>query len=55
MFSIIQQSTNFYNEFYVYIVVWIFCSIKNDEKNCNIVSGDFFYNVFWNANSNYMK
>jgi hypothetical protein len=42
MITIIQRSTNFYNEFYVHIVVWIILVREYDEMKCNFVSGVFF-------------
>jgi hypothetical protein len=54
MFIVIQKSTDFYNEFYVHIVVWIVLVRKYDETKCNLVSR-FFYNVFWSADFGYMK
>ncbi len=41
MFIIIQRSINFYNEFYVHIVVWIVIVLEYDEMKCNIVFGVF--------------
>jgi hypothetical protein len=54
MFIVIQKNTDFYIEFYVHIVVWIFLVWKYDEMKCNLVSG-VFYNVFLSADSYYMK
>jgi hypothetical protein len=54
MFILIQKNTNFYNEFYVHIVVWFVLVWKYDEMKCNLVSRVFF-KVFWSANFGYMK
>jgi hypothetical protein len=54
MFSIIQRSTDFYNEFYVHLLCKFSVVLDYDEMNCNLVSG-VFYNVFWNVDSGYMQ
>jgi len=54
MFSVIQISINFYNEFYVNLLCEYFEVLDYDEMNCNIVSG-VFYNVFWSAIFGYMQ
>jgi hypothetical protein len=54
MFSIIQRSTNFYNQFYVHLLCDFFVVSEYDEMNCDLVSG-VFYNVFWSANFGYMQ
>ncbi len=41
MFSVIQRSTNFYMEFYVYLLCEYSVMLDYDEMNCNIVSGVF--------------
>ncbi len=53
MFSVIQRSTNFYNEFYVHFLCEFFVVSDYDEMNNNLIYG-FFYNVFWSADSGYM-
>jgi hypothetical protein len=45
MFSVIQRSTYFYNEFYVHRLCEFSVVSNYDEMNCNIISG-VFYNVF---------
>jgi len=49
MFIVIQRNTNFYSEFYVYIVVWIVCVLEYDEMNCDFVFEVFLYSVFWSG------
>jgi hypothetical protein len=41
MFSIIQRSTNFDNEFYVHLLCEFFVIIDYVERNCNLVFGVF--------------
>ncbi len=55
MFSIIQRSTDFYNEFYVQLLCEFSIILDYDEMNCTLVSGVFFYNVFWSVDSGYMQ
>jgi len=45
MFSIIQRSIDFYNEFYVHLLCEFFVVSNYDEMNYNVVFG-VFYNVF---------
>jgi hypothetical protein len=45
MFSIIQRSTNFYNEFYVQLLCEFSIISYYDKMNCNLVFGDVFQNV----------
>jgi hypothetical protein len=40
-FLVKQINTNFYGDFHIYIVVWIYCSIKNVMKWIPILSLDF--------------
>jgi len=54
MFSVIQRSTNFYNEFYVHLLCEFSVVLDYDEMNCNLVSR-VFLNVFWNENYGYMQ
>jgi len=54
MFLVIQRSTNFYNEFYVYLLCEFFVVLDYDEMNCNVVFG-VFYNAFWSVDSSYMQ
>jgi hypothetical protein len=42
--SIIQRSTNFYNEFYVHLLCGFLVVLDYDEMNCNLVFG-IPYNV----------
>jgi hypothetical protein len=42
MFTVIYININFYNEFYVHIVVWIVLVWEYDEMKCNIISRVFF-------------
>jgi hypothetical protein len=37
-FLVKQINIDFYNDFPMYIIVYILCSIKSNEMNCNIVS-----------------
>ncbi len=45
MFSIIQRSTNFYNEFYVHLLCGFPIMLDYNEMNCNLVSR-FFYMMY---------
>ncbi len=46
MCIVIQRSIDFYNEFYVHIVVWIFLVWEYGEMKCNLVFGAFVYYEF---------
>jgi hypothetical protein len=45
MFSEIQRSIDFYNEFYIQLLCEFSIVLDYDEMNCNLVFG-VFYNVF---------
>jgi hypothetical protein len=45
MFLIIQRNTNFYNEFYVYILCDFFVMLDYDEMNCNIIYGVIYSEI----------
>ncbi len=44
MFSVIQNSTNLYDELYVHLLCEFFVVLDYDEMNCNLICG-VFYNV----------
>jgi hypothetical protein len=54
MFSVIQRSTYFYSEFYVYLLCEFFVISYYDKMNYNIVFG-VCYNIFLNVDSSYMQ
>jgi hypothetical protein len=54
MFTVTYKNTDFYNEFYVHIVVWVVLVWEYDEMNCDFVFG-VSNNIFWSTNFGYMK
>ncbi len=54
MFSIVEKNIDFYNEFYVQLLCEFSIMLNYDEMNYTIVFR-VIYNVFWSADSGYMK
>jgi hypothetical protein len=54
MFSIIQRSTDFYNEFCVQLLCEFSIVLDYDEMNCTLIFG-VLYNVLWSVDFGYLQ